>query len=142
MKCRADNATRQRIAKELQKGAPLSKFDIEARCFISIRNANNYLKLMHEAGEIHIAGYERLSPHGSPTTMWAHGQGVDAKKPKPKSDKQKSREYRARNPEAVIRETMRKRAQRYKEKQHAVQHTEVLQPCRIETRGTTGQATA
>lgn len=119
MKSRADHPTRQRIANELKKGAPLSKFDIEARCFISMRNANNYFRVMHEAGEIHIAGYRRDSPHGSPTTLWAYGPGVDAKKPKPKTAAQKSRQYREANPEQVVKEIMRKRAQRYNERMAA-----------------------
>lgn len=114
--CRAKHPTRQRIANELKQGKPLSKYDLELRCHLAMRNVNAYLKVMHEAGEIHIAGYRRDSPHGSPTTMWAYGQGVDAKKPRPRTKAEQSRRYRALNPEAVIREINRKRVQRFKEK--------------------------
>lgn len=117
MKPRSQHPTRERIATELRKGVPLSKYTLEARCFVAMRNVNAYLKIMHEAGEIHIAEYRRDTPHGSPTKMWVWGEGKDARKPKPKTMAQKSREYRERNPEAVIRDIMRKRRNRYMEKQ-------------------------
>ncbi len=106
------------ILMTLQNVNMLSKYDLELRLGITMRNVNAYLKLMHEAGEIYIAGYRRDSPHGSPTTMWGYGNLPDAKRPKPKTQAQKAKQYRELNPEAVIREIYRKRAQRYKEKHH------------------------
>ena len=117
MKSRAEHPNRERIAKELRKGAPLTKFDLELRCFLALRNVNAYLKIMHEAGDIHIHSYRRDTPHGSPTTVWAWGAGVDAKKPRPLTKREASRRYRQRNPEAVIREIMRKRRKREAERE-------------------------
>lgn len=116
MKSRAEHPNRQRIAKELQKGAPLTKFDLELRCFLSMRTVNAYLKVMHEAGDIHIFGYRRDTPHGPPTTVWKWGAGKDAKKPRPRTYAETSRKYRRCNPEAVIREIKRKRVKRYMDK--------------------------
>lgn len=112
MKSRAEHPNRDRIAAELRKGAPLTKFDLELRCHLSLRNVNAYLKVMREAGDIHIHGYRRDTPHGPPTTVWAWGAGVDAKKPRPKTCAQIARSYRQRNPEAAIREINRKRRKR------------------------------
>lgn len=119
MKSRAEHPNRQRIANELRKGAPLTKFDLELRCFLSARNVNAYLKIMHEVGDIHIHSYRRDTPHGSPTTVWAWGAGIDAKKPRPQTKREASRKYRQRNPEAVIREIKRKRRQREKAREHS-----------------------
>jgi hypothetical protein len=119
MKRREDHPNRERIAKELRKGEPLTKFDLELRCFLALRNVNAYLKIMHEAGEIHIHSYRRDSPHGSPTTVWIWGAGTDAKRPKPQTSAAKSRKYRKLNPEAVIREIMRKRRKREVKRAHA-----------------------
>jgi MarR-like DNA-binding transcriptional regulator SgrR of sgrS sRNA len=102
--------TRQRIARELQKGVPLSKHDLSERCFISCRNANEYLRIMHSDGEIHIAAYHQVSGRGTPSRYWLYGPGIDAKKPKAKPPAQKTREYRERNPEQVLKEINRKRA--------------------------------
>lgn len=118
MKSRAEHPNRQRIANELRKGAPLTKFDLELRCHLSVRNVNAYLKVMHEAGDIHIHGYRRDTPHGPPTTVWAWGSGVDARKPRPQTQRETSRKYRQRNPEAVIREIKRKRRQRELAREH------------------------
>lgn len=118
MKSRAEHPNRQRIANELRKGAPLTKFDLELRCHLSVRNVNAYLKVMHEAHDIHIHGYRRDTPHGPPTTVWAWGAGIDAKKPRPQSQRETSRKYRQRNPEAVIREIKRKRRQRELAREH------------------------
>lgn len=112
MKSRAEHPNRERIAIELRKGQPLTKFDLELRCFIAARNVNAYLKIMHEAGDIHIHSYRRDTPHGCPTTVWVWGSGEDAKKPRPLSKKAAARKYRERNPEAVVREIMRKRRKR------------------------------
>lgn len=109
---RERHPTRQRIANELKKGTPLSKYDIEARCFVSTRNANNYLKLMHEAGEIHISAYHQISGHGTPTRYWSYGFGEDAKKPRRKSQSQKAKAYRARHPEKCIESALAKREMR------------------------------
>lgn len=114
---RAIHPTRERIAKELQKGAPLSKYDIEARCFVSTRNANNYLKLMHEAGEIHISAYHQISGHGTPTRYWSYGFGEDVKKPRRKTQSQKAKAYRARHPEKCIDSALAKRAMRRMKKE-------------------------
>lgn len=116
MKRREEHPNRERIAKELRKGEPLTKFDLELRCFLSLRNVNAYLKIMREAGEIHIHSYRRDTPHGSPTTVWIWGAGKDAKRPKPLTMAQVARRYRDRNPEAVIREIVRKRKLRYADK--------------------------
>lgn len=118
MKSRAEHPNRQRIANELRKGAPLTKFDLELRCHLSVRNVNAYLKVMHEAGDIHIHGYRRDTPHGPPTTVWAWGTGKDAKKPRPRTYAEIARSYRKRNPEAVIREIKRKRRQRELAREH------------------------
>lgn len=109
---RSKHPTRQRIANELQKGVPLSKYDLEERCFLSKRSVNEYLKIMHESGEIHIAAYHQLTGHGTPTRYWLYGSGVDAKYPKPKTQAQKAKEYRARYPERCIELMLEKRRMR------------------------------
>lgn len=43
-----------------------------------VRTAYNVLKRLHEAGKIHISGWER-TPNGGPfVQMWCIGPGVDA----------------------------------------------------------------
>lgn len=118
MKSRAEHPNRERIANELRKGTPLTKFDLELRCFLSLRNVNAYLKVMREAGDIYIHGYRRDTPHGPPTTVWAWGEGIDAKKPRPMTKRETSRRYRRNNPEAVVREIKRKRRHREAEREH------------------------
>jgi len=109
---RENQPTRQRIARELQKGVPLSKHDLEKRCFVAKRNINEYLKIMHEAGEVYIAAYHQITGHGSPSRFWLYGQGEDAKYPRRKSQAQKAKAYRARNPEKCIEDALRKREKR------------------------------
>lgn len=104
--------TRQRIAHELQKGIPLSKYDLERRCYVHKRTVNEYLKLMHRAGEIYIAAYHQVTGHGSPSRFWLYGEGEDAKYPKPKTQAQKAKEYRARYPERCIEAMFEKRRMR------------------------------
>lgn len=107
---------RKLIARELQKGTPLSKYDLSERCGITIRNINAYLKLMHEAGEIHLYAWHVISKYGSPTRFWLYGPGEDAPKPKPKTKAQSAREYRARYPEKVIADNIQKRIKRREER--------------------------
>lgn len=109
---RSRHPTRQRIAGELQKGIPLSKYDIEQRCFVHRRTVNEYLKLMHQAGEIHIAAYHRISGRGSMSRYWLYGSGEDAECPKRKTQAQIAKEYRARNPERCIELMLDKRRMR------------------------------
>ena len=109
---RENHPTRQRIANELQKGVPLSKYDLERRCFVTKRNINEYLKLMHQAGEIHIAAYHQIRGRGSMSRYWLYGSGEDAKYPKRKTQAQKAKEYRARNPEKCIEAMLEKRRMR------------------------------
>lgn len=60
-----------RIRALFEQGLRLTQHDIEARVFVSVRNAREYLKILHAAGEIYIAEHRRDSPHGPATPVFA-----------------------------------------------------------------------
>lgn len=111
MQPREKHPNRERIAHEMRKGKPLTKYDLELRCLIALRNVNAYLTLMHREHEIHIAGYRRDTPNGPPTKIWAYGPGKDAVAPPPMTPAQRKKRRKA-NIEGIIRDTLRKRGKR------------------------------
>jgi hypothetical protein len=107
--------TRERIANQLKTGGRLTKYDLEAKCFVSVRNVNHYLKLMHEAREIYISGYVRLHTVGAATKLWSYGKRKDAAPPRPMTAVEKTRRRRQ-DPEVCIKDMMQKRSARHKKK--------------------------
>lgn len=54
-----------------EAGERLSAHDIEARLFIDIRNAREYLKILHgEEGVIRVCDHRRDTPHGPATPIY------------------------------------------------------------------------
>ena len=108
--------TRQRIANALQKHGALTKYKIAELCFVSFRNANEYLNLMHKDSEVYIHKWIRSGTGGgSWTKVWAHGDGKDARKPRPTTPAERSRKRRQ-DPEVAINELLKKRAKRHNER--------------------------
>ena len=94
----------------------MTKYQIAEVCFVSFRNANEYLKLMHEDREVYIHSWIRSgSGGGSWTKVWAYGDGQDARKPRPTTPAERSRKRRQ-DPEVAIAELLKKRAKRFNEK--------------------------
>ena len=103
------------ILRELQKGQPLSKFDLELRVNINTRNVNVHLKRLHDAKLVHICNYIRLTPTGVPTKLWAYGKSKDVAPPKAMTWVEKRRKRRL-DPEVCIQEMMKKRAIRHQQR--------------------------
>lgn len=68
---------------ELKKGKHVTAFDAETMLNIDLRNAREYLKVLHVAGEAHITGWRRDARVGPWTPIYAWGKGMDAAKPRP-----------------------------------------------------------
>jgi hypothetical protein len=62
---------------------PMDVNELAAKLGISNRAAGFRVNDLHAAGRIHITKWERFSPHGAPSRMWALGPGEDALRPKP-----------------------------------------------------------
>lgn len=108
--------TRQRIAKKLQNLGPMTKYQLADACFVTFRNINEYLKLMHKDMEVYIHSWIRSgSGGGSWTKVWAYGDGQDARKPRPTTPAERSRKRR-KDPEVQIQELMKKRSKRHIER--------------------------
>lgn len=62
---------------------PMDVNELSAKLGISNRAAGFRVNDLHAAGRVHITKWERFSPHGAPSRMWALGPGEDAPRPKP-----------------------------------------------------------
>lgn len=80
MRPRAEQPVRTLILRDLESG-PATPYDLAAAIGIHVRNMRPYVKLMHEAGEIHVCDYER-GHQGPPRRVYAIGQRKD--KPQPR----------------------------------------------------------
>lgn len=108
--------TRYRILDRLKVLGPMTKYQIADVCYVSFRNVNNYLKLMHQSREVYVHEYVRSGPvGGSWTKVWAFGDADDAPVPIAQTKAEASRKRRA-DPEVRIDEMMRKRARRFNER--------------------------
>lgn len=108
--------TRQRILKKLQELGPMTKYQIAEACFVSFRNVNEYLKLMHEDLEVYIHSWARSGTGGgSWTKVWGYGDGKDARRPRASTPAERSRKRRQ-DPEVAINELMKKRSKRHIER--------------------------
>ncbi|WP_213761794.1 hypothetical protein [Caballeronia sp. dw_19] len=62
---------------------PMDITELAVKIGVSERAARFRVNDLHAAGRIHITRWERFSPHGAPSRMWALGPGEDAPRPKP-----------------------------------------------------------
>lgn len=108
--------TRARILKKLQELGPMTKHRIAETCFVTIRNANEYLNIMHEGLEVYVHDWVRTGSGGGPwLKVWAAGCEKDARKPKALTPAERSRKRRQ-DPEVAINELLKKRSQRFNER--------------------------
>jgi hypothetical protein len=101
-----------RIRELFEAGERLSAHDVEARVFIDVRNAREYLKLLRQDGVIRIVAWRRDSPHGLPTPVFGLADGKrDTPRPKPMTGVEKSRKRR-KDPDVRDGEARKKRCAR------------------------------
>lgn len=62
---------------------PMDITELSVKLGISNRAAGFRVNDLHAAGRIHITRWERFSPHGVPSRIWALGPGEDAPRPEP-----------------------------------------------------------
>lgn len=65
----------EKIRELLEAEVDITYQDVADKCHIDLRNAREYMKILHADGEIHICGY---LPWSIP--LFRNGPGVDAKK--------------------------------------------------------------
>jgi hypothetical protein len=53
------------------------------RTGVSYRRVGEFLKVMHDAGRIHVTGWRKTEVNGPPFPIYAWGEGDDVRKPKP-----------------------------------------------------------
>lgn len=69
--------------KALLKNQPLTVAQFAARIHCDNSTARDYMRILHEAGEVHLMGW--TSPPGTkPVARYAFGPGKDAPRPPPK----------------------------------------------------------
>lgn len=92
---------------------PMDITELSVKLAISERAARFRVNDLHAAGRIHITRWERFSPHGAPSRMWALGPGEDAPRPKPVPRTTLQREWlkrmRKEDPDKYERRLARKR---------------------------------
>jgi hypothetical protein len=62
---------------------PMDIAELAVKLGICERPARFRVNALYAAGKIHITRWERFSPHGKPSRMWALGAGEDAPRPRP-----------------------------------------------------------
>lgn len=75
MQKRDHNHTMQKVRDLLAVEIDISYQDVADKCHIDIRNAREYMNILHAADEVHIVGY---LPYSIP--IFRKGAGLDAKK--------------------------------------------------------------
>lgn len=107
-----------RIRALFAQGLRLSQHDIDARVFIATRNAREYLKLLHQLGEIYVCDYRRDGMTGPATPIYAlrtDPEQQDAPRPVPLSKAELQRRRREKT-EARAKDARAKRVKRAAEK--------------------------
>ena len=90
-----------RIRKLFDEGLRITQHDIEARVFVSIRNAREYLKVLQAEGYIYVCDHRRDSPHGPPTPVFARRDAEQKDVPRPRPLTNKEARKRVRQSEEV-----------------------------------------
>ncbi len=103
--------TMARIKAELQKGAPLTCQELEAKVHLVRNNVRQYLKILHLDYEIHIVDWIRHHPQGPPLPVYAWGKGRDKERPPCQLAKDTQRKYRS-CPEYRLKESERRKSER------------------------------
>ena len=94
---------------------PMTRGELAQRLSCTVRTAQVYLAMLHEARRIHVHGWRPNHP-GSPSALYLVGDKPDKRKPKPLNNHHKAKLYRERNPEKCLQATLKKRADRAKPK--------------------------
>lgn len=115
---RSISKMRLRMIKDALSDAPKTPKQLGDEVFITATHARAYVKFLHEKGRIHIATYRRnvtdYYKRYQPLYVW--GKGVDAVKPKPLSDAERSR-LRRMNPTYLAKEHAAQKRLREQRKQ-------------------------
>ena len=92
-----------------EAGDRLTAHDVEARLFIDVRNAREYLMILHrDERSIRICDYRRDTPHGRATPIYESGSDPDAPRPnRPDPEKRRHAMRKARERDRLARDGVR-----------------------------------
>lgn len=118
MRPRSDCMTLERVRQALRSTTrPLTAYDLELIVYLDHRNVRAYLRILKNAGEIHISDWVRSASVGPPTPAWGYGEGKDKSRPTAKSAAQRRRKARKsqdlRDREALIKRALRSKGVMY-----------------------------
>lgn len=82
----SQNGVRRKTAQmiKLLMGGAHTFTDITEQIGMDYETVRVFVKELHAAGVVHIAGYHRSGVYGRPAALYAFGPGVDAPYPAPK----------------------------------------------------------
>lgn len=79
------------VLAEMARGSALSSRDISEKFGCTAKHASDLLREAHDSKKIRVQAWQRSRPGGCYMALYAHGDGEDAVRPSPKSEKDRNR---------------------------------------------------